>query len=293
MESRLGAKGLAALKVLPPRAQSSCPSPPFNTWDLPDGSNWVSFHRTLSGFLLRFPGLADFELSSDGDRVTCSPAPNVSNATTEHLYINQVLPLALSKSGQLVFHGSAVEIGTDCIAFLATSGRGKSTLAASLAVNGHRFLTDDALVLEPVDGLYRVIPSHPSLRLWQDSHKRLLPGEPEMTPALPYTSKARFFAETRLPHCDEPRRLRTAYFLGDGSAAEITVRRLTEVETLLAWARHSFLFDLEDRAAIAGYFDRTATLANHLVCYELDYPRRYDDLDHVVETIVERAANSD
>ena len=102
MESRLGAKHLAALKVCA-RAQSSCPSRPFNTWDLPDGSNWVSFHRTLSGFLLRFPGLADFELSSDGDRVTCSPAPNVPNATTEHLYINQVLPLVLSKSGRSCF----------------------------------------------------------------------------------------------------------------------------------------------------------------------------------------------
>ena len=149
---------MAALQVLPPRAQSGCISPPFNTWDLPDGSNRVSFHRTLSGFLVRFPGLADFELSTDGDRVTCSPAPNVSRTTTEHLYINQVLPLVLSKSGKLVFHGSAVELGTDCIAFLAASGRGKSTLAASLAINGHRFLTDDGLLLDQVDGAYRVIP---------------------------------------------------------------------------------------------------------------------------------------
>ena len=277
--------------MLTPRAQAPCAAVPFHTWDLPKGSNWATFYRTPSGFLLRFPDLADFEVSVDGRCVTCSPAPDVPEATTEHLYVNQVLPLALSKLGKLVFHGSAVEIGADSIAFVAKSGRGKSTLAAGFAVTGHRFLADDALVLEPVDGGYRALPSHPSLRLWQDSHERLLRDEPERAPALAYTSKARVLAGTSLTHCDEPRPLRTAYFLGDGSATEITFRRLTEVETLLAWARHSFLLDVEDRTLISAHFDGIATLANHLVCYDLDYPRRYDDLDRLLKAVVAHATH--
>ena len=120
--------------MLTPRAQAPCAAVPFHTWDLPEGSNWATFYRTPSGFLLRFPDLADFEVSVDGRCVTCSPAPDVPEATAEHLYLNQVLPLALSKLGKLVFHGSAVEIGTDSIAFVAKSGRGKSTLAAGFAV---------------------------------------------------------------------------------------------------------------------------------------------------------------
>ncbi len=96
------------------------------------------------------------------------------------------------------------------------------------------------LVIEQVDGVYRVLPSHPSLRLWQDSHERLLRNEPEGASGLAYTSKVRLVAGTRLTHCDEPRPLRTAYFLGNGSATEITFRRLTATETLLAWAKHRF-----------------------------------------------------
>ena len=42
--------------------------------------------------------------------VTCLPAPDVSEATTQHLYLNRVLPLVLSKLGKLVFHASAVEV---------------------------------------------------------------------------------------------------------------------------------------------------------------------------------------
>ena len=104
-----------------------------------------------------------------------------------------------------------------------------------------------------------------------------------------YTSKARLLAGPGIAHCDQPLPLATAYFLGDGSAGEISFRRLSPAQTLLAWARHSFLLDVEDRALISAHFDRIATLANHLVCYELDFPRRYDDLDRLLARVVAHA----
>lgn len=202
-----------------------------------------------------------------------------------HLYLNQVLPLALSMHGKLVFHGSAVEIGDAAVAFLAESGRGKSTLAAAFAVGGHRFLTDDGLVLEPADDAYLALPSHPSLRLWQDSHETLLGADAELAPALDFTTKSRFLAGTRLTHCAEPRPLRAAYFLGEGSASEITIRQLTQAEAMIAWAKHSFLLDVEDRSLISGHFHRIAALAKSLACYELDYPRRFEDLNRVMDAV--------
>jgi hypothetical protein len=113
---------------------------------LPDGALWAQFYRADTGYLLRFPGLADF--ASTGLEVTAWPAPGISGQTVEHLYLNQVLPLALSMQGKLVFHASAVEIGDGAIAFMGESGKGKSTLAASFATSGYRFLTDDGLIVE-------------------------------------------------------------------------------------------------------------------------------------------------
>ena len=62
---------------------------PFHTWAFPDGTCWTEFYRMGGGYLLRFPDLADFQVSADGFEVTCFPALDVSEATSQHLYLNQ------------------------------------------------------------------------------------------------------------------------------------------------------------------------------------------------------------
>ena len=49
-----------------PRGQPPAPDRPFNIWRLPDGSPWAAFHRQGDSYLVRFPKLADFRISSDG-----------------------------------------------------------------------------------------------------------------------------------------------------------------------------------------------------------------------------------
>ena len=266
---------------------------PYQQWAFPDGALWTQFYRDDQGYLLRFPLLADFSVSADGDRVVCSPAPGVTDTTQQHLYLNQVLPLVLSRLGKLVFHGSAVEIDGGAVAFMAESGRGKSTLAASFAVNGCNFLTDDGLVVEDVQGRYLAMPSHPSIRLWKDSEEALVPSGSIAEPALHFTSKLRFMAGDAIPFCDRPRPIRTIYFLGDESATDIVFQRLSKSEALLELVKHSFLLDLEDRDLLASHFDRVARLVQERIYYRLDYPRRYEDLPRVREAIMRHALIDD
>jgi hypothetical protein len=274
------------------RSQGPVESAPFHTVTLPNGTPWTEFYRIDNGYVLRFPGLADFEVSADALEVVCFPASKISIATAEHLYLNQVLPLVLGKRGKLVFHASAVEIGSEAVAFVAVSGRGKSTLAASFATNGFRFLTDDGLVLERDDQGFVVQPSHPSIRLWEDSREALLPTTTK-TPALDYTYKARFFqADDDSVFCNKPRPLRKVYFLGDGSATVLDVRSLSAAGAFAEWLQHSFLLDVEERPRLASHFDQVAALAKQAIHYHLDYPRRYDELDRVRESIVDHVRAS-
>ena len=273
------------------RKQSLREGAPFRCNKLPDGTPWTQFYRLDGAYLLRFPGIADFEVSADGCSVVGIPIAGTSADMLEHLYLNQVLPLCASKQGKLVYHASAVEVAGCAVAFVAESGRGKSTLAANLAVSGYCLLTDDGLVLEPDATGHRVIPSHPSIRLWQDSQDYLLPPDVKAAAPLHFTAKGRFLAGDGLGFCHEPRPLRCVYFLGDGSAQDIAVSRATAAETLLQLLRHSFLLDIEDKALIAGHFERTATLANTLPCFHLDYPRRYDDLGRLLKMIVTHASS--
>ena len=284
----------AGYRLEPAQPQAPLPGAPFHEWRFPDGTLWTQFYRRDGGYLLRFPELADFAVSADAADVACRPAPAVSAATAEHLYLNQVLPLVQSKRGQLVFHASAVELAGGAAAFVAESGRGKSTLAAGFASSGLRFLTDDGLVVEEQpDGGFRILPSHPSIRLWEDSEAALLPPGAPAAPALEYTAKSRFLAGAGFAFCDAPRPLRRVYFLGEGNDADIVFQRLGAAEALVEWVKHSFLLDIEEQALLAAHFDQLARLANRPIHYRLDYPRRYEELARVRQAIIEHAAQGE
>lgn len=271
-----------------PCRQKRVVEPAFLSWS----EGWASFYRTPAGIKIRFRGLADFVVSPDGRLVRCIPVPGLSQAALEHLYRNQVYPLALSKLGKLVVHGSAVEHGTGAIAFLGESGRGKSTLAAAFALRGQPFLTDDALVIERADNNeFLAHPSPPSLRLWADSRDFLLKNDFQLAPSVEYTSKDRLLADARLEHCLEPRTLNAVYFLGDGSAAEVTVRPINPAQAMMKWVNYSFLLDVMDPTLIKSNFEKVADLANNLACFELDYPRKFDTIDQVVAAIEAHAAS--
>lgn len=268
-----------------PRAQDAPPAQPFQTWRLPDGAEWALFFRVAAGYLLRFPGLADFEVSADGRQVRAWPAPGATSATLHQLYLNQVLPLALSKQGQIVLHASAVDIGGQAVAFVGPSGQGKSTLAASFATHGCGFLTDDGLHIQWHDGELTVMPSHPSVRLWEDSSAALGTDTLEVTPAAAYTRKARYLAGPSLAFCGEARPLRRIYVLGGTAADGPRVHRAKPADAMMAMVRNSFLLDIDEQEMLARHFTEFAHIAQLPIHYLLEYGRHYDELPRLREII--------
>lgn len=272
-----------------PMAQDAQKREPFHVSRFADGTCAIEFHRTAEGYLLRFPGLADFAVSANGERISSWPAPGIGAATVEHLYLNQVLPLALGRGGEFVFHASAVEIDGGAVAFLGEAGRGKSTLAAAFATRGMRFLTDDGLVLQTMEEGFSVRPSHPSIRLWQDSHKSLFAAGSSCAPPVGYTSKARLLLGDPFTYCDEPRPLRAAYHLGERTQENIAIHEIEPPRRLMLWASHAFLIDVEDHALLSVHFSRTADLASAVPCFRIDYPRQFETLDSVISHIAAHA----
>jgi hypothetical protein len=274
-------------ELMESRPQAQPNAPLFHKWEGEDAAFWTRFYRMANGYLLRFSELADFELSADARNVRCWAVPGITMDTVQHLYLNQVLPLALSLLGKFVLHASAVEIGDGAVAFVGESGRGKSTLAASFATNGYRFLTDDGLVLERDGGECRVMPSHPSIRLWEDSEEALICPDAPVAPAVQFTSKSRFFAGKDIAFCEQPRRLRRVFFLGDGEQTRPVFERMSSGVALIELVKHSFLLDIEEQQMLASHFDELTDLLKRSIIYRLDYPRNYDDLARVREAIVD------
>lgn len=246
---------------------------------------WCKFHREGAGYRLRFPELADFLVSADGRSVEAIPVPGLDAPTLEHLYLNQVRPLALSQQGEPVFHASAVALPQGAVAFLAESGRGKSTLATCFALDGAPLLTDDGLQLLAEGGQLLVCPSHASVRLWEDSREALVGERLQAAPAVQYTSKARLLAGDALPHAHNAAPLRRAYFLGTGEARAVRIEPISAAEAALEWVRHSFLLDIQHKPRLASHFGQVSQLAALGISYRLDYPRDYYYLPEVCRAI--------
>jgi hypothetical protein len=263
-------------------------STPFHTWETSGGDICAAFYRTPYGLKIRFPRLADFDIPKDDGVITFTSSLDVSSATIEHLYLNQVLPLVLSKHGKSVFHGSAVEAKGKALAFVGRSGIGKSTLAASFASRGQRFLTDDALVLELAGDGYLVQPGHPSLRLWDDSREATLKANVVTAQPVDYTPKSRAVGGPSLPHCNHARPLQSVYFLGSREVESeiINFSQLSAADALIEWARNSFLIDIEDRVLVGAHFNNVAELANSVPCFRFGYPRRYEAMDRVIAALL-------
>lgn len=278
---------MVRMEVHEEKPQLPLAAPPFHQWNFPDGQVWTQFHRLQDGFLLRFPDYADYEIGGEAQVVHCFPAPGVASDTIWHLYHNQVLPLVLSRQGKLVFHASAVEIGGVAVAFMGASGRGKSTLAASLAANGFAFLTDDGLLLERSGAQWLAMPSQPSIRLWRDSELAIVGEGADAAPALEFTSKGRFLATPALSHCREPRPLAIIYFLGEGDATVPTLQGLTPSQALIELVKHSFLLDIEERRLLATHFDELSALVTGVASKRFDYPRSFESLDLVRSALLE------
>lgn len=267
-------------------------SAPFQQWRLPDGAVWADFHRVDAGYLLRFPQLADFIVSADGLRVDSHLAPGCDEATLEHLYCNQIVPLALSRQGELVLHASAVEVDGGCIAFMGTTGQGKSTLATSFATAGHAVLTDDSLRLRWEHGQPQALPSHASVRLWQDSEQALLPWPRHtLAPAVAYTSKARVLAGGSLTFCTEPRPLLAVFHLDACASEAVHIAPARSADMLIHLVRNSFLLDVEERAGIAAHFDALARIAALPLHNRLVYPRDYAALPEVRAAILRHSSS--
>lgn len=262
------------------------PPPPFHEWRLLADQVFASFHRYHGSFLVRFPGLADFTVSADGQAVTGFHGPDLKRGTLDHLLLNQIRPLALSLQGKNMFHASAVELAGQAVAFAGRSGQGKSTLAASFARHGHGFLTDDGLELSDTPEGHQAHPSHSSLRLWPDSLGQLLPADAELADPIQHSTKSRVLADARLPHVDKPLPLKAIYVLEREDVAEVSITEMKPAEALIGLVNHSFLLNIDDRAATARHFERVTDLARSLPIFRLDYPRRYDRLADVREAVI-------
>lgn len=267
----------------------------FHDWLDPHGHVTIRAGRGDGSHWLRFPRLADFSIDRVSQSITVFPEPATDEPTLRHLLLDQVMPRVLGQQGALVLHAGAVQVaGGETLAFVGETGRGKSTLVSSFEQNGARLITDDCLMLVQDEGVARVIPNYPGVRLFDDSIRAIYGAGRGVENVAQYTSKRRVaLVANGMDLEEEAASLDALFLLGDPAEAGsegVDIRLASGADSLMSLVAQSFLLDFTDKALMAELFRAAGTLLRGNVrCYTLNYPRVHDRLDELREAI-ERVA---
>ena len=194
--------------------------------------------------------------------------------------IGVVLPLAFHRDGAWCVHASAVETPAGVIAFVASRGTGKSTLAASCVQRGCALVADDVVVLRQSAAGVTVTPSGLPLRVGAATARAL--GVPDAGPSDAWgkVQVAGQAADRVLP-------LAALYVL-HAAAADAPVQRAPRAprDAALAMLANGKITELLGTAEVGETLARCATLAGTVPCYDLAVPRALERLESVTTALL-------
>lgn len=225
-------------------------------------------------YIVRFHDYADFALDYQTrtiDVVALNSA--VTPNTIDHLLVDQIWPRIIAHRGELAIHASGVATDEGALLFVGESGRGKSTLAASLHQRGFALLGDDAMVISDQDGAALCRAVYPSLRLFPDSIATLFGDAVEQSEVASYTDKRNIFLDRADTAAAIP--VRALFFLEPEGAARPTVTPLRPADACMRLVEHSFWLDPTDLALTAKKLASASALANAVPGFTIDYPRDF------------------
>ena len=236
-------------------------------------------------YVIEFPRYGCAEISLSDRNIQMHPAaPHLLPDTLQHLLVDQVLPRVIAHEHRLVLHAGAVQRSGGAIIFIGESGRGKSTLSASLQGQGWTLLGDDALIISGKDDVFLGEATYKSLRLLPDSIAALYATEPKLKPVAHYTRKQRVALPFSPSIGVSP--IQAIFILTDEpQGATITVERMSAAKTCMALITNSFALDPTDTARAKQKLSIASDMAMHVPAFELSYPRDYTRLSEVHEAI--------
>lgn len=257
----------------------------------------LSCLRSGDDYCLVVPDMLDALVSSSGLQVDYEPSMMLDDASLHHLLLDQVLPRVCSFLGESVIHASCVGNEDGAVAFLGTTGQGKSTIAAAHVAEGFLLLSDDCVRLID-DQPQHEWSAHPETSL---DHPVLIEGSYpgiRLDPALgnhfsstlsPGSAMANYSSKLRYQIGDSssvrgPLPLRAVFLLT--SSAEPSVSSVQGAEAVMALVHETFVLNPMDRQVAEERIVRhSGLLAQGVPVFRLGVPHDLDVMPAVLSLI--------
>jgi hypothetical protein len=230
--------------------------------------SWYTTTWTGSEYLMRFRDCGEFVMSEDLTRVQIRRDPAGRYDLLPILMAGTVSAVLLTLRGDTVLHASAVAVDGAAVAFVGQSGRGKSTLATLMCLDGADLVTDDVLAVHA---------GPPITCIGGATELRLRPAASGLAAQRPDQS-TRTTADERTAFAPSPARtgpLPLAAIIvpsPDREASEVEARRLepsTAVFSLLAFPR---VYGWSRPDVLSRDFSMLSQVANAVPVYDVTVP---------------------
>ena len=218
---------------------------------------------------------------SDESTVVVDPndrgTPMVSNVV-----LKRCLPALLFERGCAILHASGAAVDGSGVALVGPQDAGKSSLVTAMCQRGHRFLTDDVLIVVETDDIWRAVPSFPRISLAPETREALDFDRPKVAPADGTSFGPWFDVEDRFEH--DPVPVDVIYVLEERGGVESPNSRTTEGQrSMERLIQHSVLspgLDLTD--PLGRQFRQCAELCQSVPVKVLERPDGFETIPDVV-----------
>ncbi|RYB92586.1 hypothetical protein EUA06_06480 [Nocardioides glacieisoli] len=240
-------------------------------WSTDSGLTASFVSRADGSHLLRFGSTCDVVVDSRAEHVTLHMVDGVPEAMGAVIVGGTVLAYLLMLRGETVLHASAVDVGGRAVAFIGSSGMGKTTLATLMCRDSGLLITDDVLRLgRRADGLDACALGATEVRLraaaaglsgeFAEGVSDRLTADDRRAVSVPAaTEEGVPLAAMVIPR---PRR----------NSPELTLTRLRPAAAAMSMLGFPRILGLRDERMLAAQFDQMVDLGGRVPVFVADVP---------------------
>jgi len=246
------------------------PSPDVIAERVVEGVAWYTFARCDKLIVGRLYRAVDFVIDPTTRRVVFHRDPACDRELVAIIIAGTLTAYLLSATGNLVLHASAVEVAGAALAFVGSSGQGKTTVATLLCAEGYALVSDDVLPVECRDGNVTCVPGGVELRVREKSQ----PLAEWLAPEVPRRRTADERLAVKVPGTPLQRLRLGALVIPwpDRESNEIRARALSAGQAALALARYQRVEGWTSPALRRAQFEAIAAIVTSVPVFDMHVP---------------------
>lgn len=256
----------------------------------PSPTGWYKYVQLDNGqSYLRWDDLFEFLVDADGRRIWWGWLGAPSLESLQVYLLGHSLSFALIKQGYEPIHATSVVIDGHAVAFIGSSGIGKSSLAAAFLADGYPLVTDDMLLLRRTDQGYEAQPGPRRIKLFPKMARRFLAVTANGVPMNNETEKLVLPLKTNYCHSGGAS-LRALYVLTPPREARrqqhIELIPLSTREAFIALVRGTFNSVVTGADRAGRQYTECLSIASQVPLRRISYPRDLSLLPAVKQAIL-------